>query len=174
QPGNKRTHKRGTVATRQHPKHWPAPRWAELAGAVLQHLPQARVLLCGSPREHGVLEEIRRACSDARVHNLARMLPIPRLFALLERAHSMVSVDTGPAHAAAALDVPLVVLFGPAPVQQWRPLGRAAVRVLGGARGADSRVEDIQADDVIAAWLQLASTAPLTAGGCDPAAAAAG
>ena len=29
----------------------------------------------------------------------------------LQRAHSMISVDTGPAHAA-ALDCPLVVIFG--------------------------------------------------------------
>lgn len=31
--------------------------------------------------------------------------------ALLQRAHSMISVDTGPAHAA-ALDCPLVVILG--------------------------------------------------------------
>ena len=162
QPGNKRTHKRGAVATRQHPKHWPATRWAALAQAVLQQLPEGRVLLCGSPREAGVLEEIRAAAADPRVRNLARELPIPRLFALLEQAHSMVSVDTGPAHAAAALGCPLVVLFGAAPPSQWRPLGPGPITVLGGERGADSRVEDIPADAVIAAWQALGHAAERT------------
>jgi len=155
QPGNKRTHKRGAVATRQHPKHWPPERWAALAAAVWQRLPAAQVLLCGSPREHGVLEEIRAASGDRRLHNLARQLPIPRLFALLKRAHSMVSVDTGPAHAAAALGCPLVVLFGAAPPAQWRPIGPGPIAVLGGERGADSRVEQIPVDAVVAAWQAL-------------------
>jgi heptosyltransferase-2/heptosyltransferase-3 len=167
QPGNKRTHKRGAVATRQHPKHWPPERWAALARAVWERLPEAQVLLCGSPREHGVLEEIRAATADARLHNLARVLPIPRLFALLERAHSLVSVDTGPAHAAAALGCPLVVLFGAAPPAQWRPIGPGPITVLGGERGADSRVEQIPAEAVIAAWRALPPRDP--AGASPPA-----
>ena len=38
-------------------------------------------------------------------------LPLPRLLALQERAHSMISVNTGPAHSAAAMGCPLVVMF---------------------------------------------------------------
>ena len=155
QPGNKRTHKRGAIATRAHPKHWPPERWAALAAAVWQALPEAQVLLCGSPREYPVLEEIRGEAGDPRLHNLARELPIPRLFALLEVAHSMVSVDTGPAHAAAALGCPLVVLFGAASPAQWRPLGPGPITVLGGDRGPESRVADIAAATVIAAWQAL-------------------
>ncbi len=156
QPGNKRTHKRGRVATRQHPKHWPAERWAEVAAAVHRDAPDTQVLLCGSAPEHGVLEEIRHACGgDPRVHNLAGDLPIPRLLALLEVARGMVSVDTGPAHAAAALGCPLVVMFGPAPVSTWRPIGPGAIHVLGGGNGPASRVEDIPATEVVEAWRRL-------------------
>lgn len=152
QPGNKRTHKRGKVATQQHNKHWPPERWAEVANHVLATLPDARVVLCGSPNEHGVLEDIRIAANDARVMNAANELPVPRLMALLEAAHSMISVDTGPAHAAAALACPLVVLFGSAPRAMWTPVGDAPVQALGGERGGDSRVDDIAAIEVIAAW----------------------
>src|SRR5690606_17432849 len=156
QPGNKRTHKRGKRMTADHPKHWPAEHWAAVAQAVLEDMPGARVVLCGSPAEHEVLEDIRQAAgSDPRVRNLANDLPIPRLFALLEQAHSMVSVDTGPAHAAAALGCPLVVLFGAAPPAQWRPIGPGPIAVLGGERGADSRVEQIPVDAVVAAWQAL-------------------
>lgn len=156
QPGNKRTHKRGAVATRSHPKYWSPQAWAEVAAAIWQTLPQAQVLLCGSPVECSVLEEIRHAAgNDPRMRNLADELPVPRLLALLEQAHSLVSVDTGPAHAAAALGCPLVVLFGSASPAKWRPIGPGSILVLGGENGEDSRVRDIAAADVIAAWRSL-------------------
>ncbi|WP_407352976.1 glycosyltransferase family 9 protein [Luteimonas sp. R10] len=156
QPGNKRTHKRGKVMTADHPKHWDPGNWAAVADAVLAELPDAQVLLCGSPPEHAVLEDIRAAAGHRpQVRNLANDLPIPRLFALLEQAHSLVSVDTGPAHAAAALDCPLVVLFGAAPPSKWRPIGAGPIAVLGGEEGERSRVADIAPDAVIAAWRAL-------------------
>lgn len=165
QPGNKRTHKRGKVATQGHPKYWPPGRWAEVATAILASAPGARVLLCGSTPEATVLEDIRSACGgDPRVHNLAGDLPIPRLLALLEVAMGMVSVDTGPAHAAAALACPLVVLFGDASPEVWRPLGPGPMALLGGERGADSRVADIDPADVIAAWRDVARRSSRTAG----------
>lgn len=156
QPGNKRTHKRGDIATRKHPKFWSPENWAAVAQAVWRKLPEAHVVLCGSPLEHPVLEEIRNASGDhPRMHNLARELPVPRLLALIEQAHSLVSVDTGPAHAAAALGCPLVVLFGAASPKKWRPLGPGTILTLGGEKGEESRVSDIPADSVIAAWESL-------------------
>lgn len=156
QPGNKRTHKRGKLMTADHPKHWDPANWANVIGAVLADLPDAHAILCGSPPEHALLEDIRAAAgNDPRVHNLANDLPIPRLLALLEAAHSMVSVDTGPAHAAAALGCPLVVLFGAASPAQWRPIGPGAIATLGGERGEASRVADLAPGEVVAAWRAL-------------------
>ena len=155
QPGNKRTHKRGRTATRQHNKFWPAENWAAVAAGILADLPDATVVLCGSAPEFGLLEDIRACARDPRVRNLARELPIPRLLAMTERAHSFVSVDSGPAHVAAALGCPLVVLFGAAPISMWKPIGSAPVVVLGGAKGPASRVEDIQVAEVLAAWRSL-------------------
>lgn len=156
QPGNKRTHKRGGIATRQHPKFWPPEHWATVAQAVWRRMPEARVVLCGSPLEYPVLEEIRDAAGgDPRMRNLARELPIPRLLALIEQSHSLVSVDTGPAHAAAALGCPLVVLFGAASPKKWRPLGPGTILTLGGEKDEQSRVSDIPADAAIAAWESL-------------------
>lgn len=156
QPGNKRTHKRGKVLTSHHPKHWAPEHWGAVAAAVVRDLPGAHVLLCGTAPERPLLEDIRHAAGDhPRVHDLAGELPVPRLLALLEVAHSMVSVDTGPAHAAAALGCPLVVMFGSAPPSMWRPVGPGPIRVLGGERGPDSRVSDLSPDEVIAAWRTL-------------------
>jgi heptosyltransferase-2/heptosyltransferase-3 len=160
QAGNKRTLKRGRLATISDNKYWPAERWAAVANGVLAAIPTAQVLLCGAPQEAALVEEIRRASGSVRVHNLAEQLPIGRLLALLERAHSLISVDTGPAHAAAALDCPLVVLFGSHEQRAWHPRSPSgAVRAVGGAQGASSRLVDISVDEVLAAWRALPARA---------------
>jgi heptosyltransferase-2/heptosyltransferase-3 len=51
---------------------------------------------------------LAKECGSPRVKAVADQLPLRRLFALLTRAHSMIRVDTGPAHAAAALGCAIV------------------------------------------------------------------
>jgi ADP-heptose:LPS heptosyltransferase len=81
---------------------------------------------------------------------------VPRLKALLAITHSMISVDTGPAHFAAAMGCPLVVMFGSGVLSLWTPRGIApgAVRALGGPP-ARNRVDAISPDEVIEAWRAL-------------------
>jgi heptosyltransferase-3 len=124
---------------------------------VRSRLPASRVLMCGSPREHGLVQEIIDLTGDPRVHNLSRVLPIERLLPLAERAHSMVSVDTGPAHAAGAMNCPLVVLYSVFGAERWRPRPPSApVITLGGERGENSRLTDIEPGQVLTAWESLA------------------
>ena len=124
-------------------------------------LPGARVFLTGAPVEHAVIESIRRAADSPRVHNLATDMTVPRLLALLERADSMISVDTGPAHAAAALDCPLTVMFANADQRWWRPRSRLGrVAVLGGSAGQASRLLDIPVPQVLEAWSALGGRTP--------------
>lgn len=161
QAGNKRTLKRGRRAGAADAKYWPPQRWAALARAVLAVLPGARVLLTGAPIEHAVIEAIRRAAQCERVHNVATDMTVPRLLALIERAESMISVDTGPAHAAAALDCPLTVMFAHADQRWWRPLSRLGrVCVVGGARAEHSRLLDIEVPQVLEAWEALGGRLP--------------
>jgi ADP-heptose:LPS heptosyltransferase len=156
QPGNKRTLKRSRRAGVGDAKYWPPQRWAQLALGVLERLPAARVLVTGAPAEHEVVESIRVAAGSPRVHNIATDMTVPRLLALIERADSMISVDTGPAHAAGALDCPLVVMFANADQRWWRPRARlGAVAVVGGESGTSSRLIDIEPSAVLAAWESL-------------------
>ena len=76
------------------------------------------------------VETLRRACGDERVANAAHDLGLRRLFALATLAHSCVSLDSGPAHVAAACGCPVVVLMGMADPRRNRPLGRAAVEIV--------------------------------------------
>ncbi|HUO94709.1 MAG TPA: glycosyltransferase family 9 protein [Steroidobacteraceae bacterium] len=125
QAGNKRTMRRGDRRRTTNTKYWPEERWGAVIDAMAARCPEHAILLLGVPSEHALNEDIRRHARAARVLNVAADLPVPRLMALLERTAGMVSVDTGPAHAAAAVGVPLVVLFGAADPALYRPRGAA-------------------------------------------------
>ena len=142
------------------PPHWPAEHWAALCREIVARLPHAQIVLCGTPSEAGVLDDIRRAAALSHVHIAADDLPVRRLLALLERAHSMVSIDTGPAHAAAAMGCPLVVLYGVASPSNWAPRsgsGSAVVTLV--SPNGSARVADMSSASVADAWRALPAIA---------------
>ncbi|HEV7716943.1 MAG TPA: glycosyltransferase family 9 protein, partial [Steroidobacteraceae bacterium] len=123
QAGNKRTMRRGARRRVTNTKYWPEERWAAVIRAVRAERPDHAILLLGVPAEYALNTEIARLASVGNVHNVADDLPIQVLLPLLERATSLVSVDTGPAHAAAALGCPTVALFGASNPCLYRPGG---------------------------------------------------
>jgi heptosyltransferase-2/heptosyltransferase-3 len=162
QPGHKKTHKRGRIGTTAHDKHWPAERWGTVIRTVLTQLPGAAALVCGSSREAGLVQEIVDAAgtppAGSRVVNIAAMRPtLQRLVGLAALAHSMISVDTGPAHIAGAMDCPLVVLYGMAGWGRWKPRSPSGnVQVLGPrALTPGAEVMSIGVEQVLQAWHAL-------------------
>jgi heptosyltransferase-2/heptosyltransferase-3 len=68
----------------------------------------------------------------------------------------MISVDSGPAHAAAALDLPLLVLFGGHSQAEWLPRSASGSPVIGiGGPPTSTRLDQISEDAVFEAWLTL-------------------
>jgi heptosyltransferase-2/heptosyltransferase-3 len=131
QVGNKRTMHRGSRQRRSNTKYWPEERWAAVLRALRARHPGHALLLLGVAREAALNDEILALAQVADAHNLAGEVPVPQLLALTARAFGMVSVDTGPAHVAAAVGCPVLVLYhcpdtqriyglraGDAPVQQ--------------------------------------------------------
>ena len=155
QPGNRRTMRgRRLRVLPADDKAWPLERWAGLLRRIHARLPQALIVLCGAPRESRLLEWIAAAAQLPAV--AAAELRLPRLLALCARSHSMISVDTGPAHAAAALGLPLVVLFGAHSQQQWLPRSPCGSPVLGvGGPPQSTRLDQISVETVFAAWCAL-------------------
>jgi heptosyltransferase-2/heptosyltransferase-3 len=96
------------------------------------------------------------------LYNLADDLPIPRLVALLARADALITVDSGPAHAAAAVGCPQVVLFGKALPSLYRPWGTAGaeVKVLCGRIDGEPDMLGISVNEVIGAWDALKLRTP--------------
>jgi heptosyltransferase-2/heptosyltransferase-3 len=132
-------------------KWWPIERWANLLRRIHEHRKDALMVLRGSPEEVPMLEEIRVAANlDAVVvtgHGLRRF------FAWCAAAHSMISVDSGPAHAAAALSLPLVVLYGAESPNYWLPRSPSGSPVTGvGGPPASTRADQVSLETVFEAW----------------------
>ncbi|MBS0375515.1 MAG: glycosyltransferase family 9 protein [Proteobacteria bacterium] len=160
QAGNKRTMRRGDRRRASNTKYWPEERWAAVLRAMAARCPTHAILLLGVPSEHALNEDILRHAALPAAVNAADDLPIPRLLALLERAAAMVSVDTGPAHAAAAVGLPLVVLFAAADPALYRPWGAAGAPVLSLRAEPPGLLEALPAERVIEAFHALRLRAP--------------
>ncbi|HWA84935.1 MAG TPA: glycosyltransferase family 9 protein [Opitutus sp.] len=163
QPGNKKTMKGGRRQRASNVDYWPEENWARVIDGVLAAAPLARVVVCGSPSERPLADDIlaRVATSAARVVIATDDLPIPRLLALQERAHSMISANTGPAHGAAAMGCPLLVMFSRhahRAADLYVPVATTApVKVLlPDSLAPDAAVALIPPSAVIAAWRELA------------------
>lgn len=146
---------------------WPRERWRSLLQRLLEDLPEALVVLMGSRDEAERTRALAAAVADPRVRDAQGDLPLRRLLALLSLGHSCVSLDTGPAQAAAALDCPVVVLAGTADPRRNAPLGppdRVQVVTAYGERPwpddpavwfREHRLEDVPEEAVYTAWRRL-------------------
>lgn len=174
QAGNRRTMRTGLRRRMStNTKWWPEDNWAAIIRMLAERHPDAVILLVGAPPEADLNDELLQRAGVAQAFNVARELPIPRLLALQARAAGMVTVDTGPAHTAAAVGCPLVVLFGVADPVRIRPRGGSTpVEVLQAMRDGKPDMTAVSVDAVVQAWQRL----PLRQGanGEDTATSAAG
>lgn len=156
QPGNHRTmgRRRSRNWRGRDDKVWPVEHWAQLLHRLHARLPGAMLVLRGADAEMPLLESIRAAAALPCVTSASTQLR--PLFALCEMAHSMISADSGPAHSAAALGVPLVVLYGTQSPRVWLPRSSNGSPVLGLGGAPDvERAEQISVNAVFEAWCSL-------------------
>jgi ADP-heptose:LPS heptosyltransferase len=157
QIGNKRTMRRGLRRLSHNSKYWPNERWTEVLRYLRAQHPRHAIILLGTGPESQLNQELAALARIDGVHNGADDLPIPRLLALLARGEGLITVDSGPAHAAAAVGCPQVVLFGKALPSLYRPWGTAGadVQVLSGQVNGEASMLGIEAASVTAAWSRL-------------------
>jgi heptosyltransferase-2/heptosyltransferase-3 len=153
-----------TEARREKRGRWPAKRWARLLRAIMERMPTAFALVAGTPEEKTAVGTVVDAVDHPRVRSVAGELPLRRLIALLDRAHSCLSLDTGPAHIAAAVGCPVTVIAGPVHPGLYRPVGLPGrVEVVAGIPPEEwpsdhmvfyrtHRVEAVEPEAVLAAW----------------------
>jgi ADP-heptose:LPS heptosyltransferase len=159
QVGNKRTMRRGATTRSSNSKYWPEENWVIVLRTLRERHPMHALLLLGVPQEANLNDEILALAKIADAHNVANDLPIPRLMALAERAVGMISVDTGPAHVAAAVGCPVVALFGKSSVDQYAPRGpNARVACLTGTYNGEQSMLGISPQQVLVAWQSTVRT----------------
>lgn len=121
-------------------KCWPAERFAALADRVSKKF-HLSIIATGAASEKDAVERLKKK-ANVPIVNFAGATCISELVALLKGARLVVSNDTGPGHIAAALGVPVVLLFGPTNPARVHPYNRpeCAVAVEPDGRGfkADS------------------------------------
>ncbi len=103
---------------------WPARHYRTLAAKILQEKPLAYIAVIGVEETLPLAEEILEALPSERVTNLCGLTRNWKdVLHLAQSARVFVTGDSGPAHLAAAAQVPTVVLFGPESPKRYAPLG---------------------------------------------------
>jgi heptosyltransferase-2 len=93
-------------------KLWKAEHFAALADRFMGEL-DATVLISAAPKERPIVEQVKRLMKRAPVDLSNKGTDLGSLKEIVRRCDLMVTNDTGPRHIAAAMDVPVVTVFGP-------------------------------------------------------------
>jgi lipopolysaccharide heptosyltransferase II len=104
-------------------KRWPAQHFAELVRALAKKFPDARFAVLGGKDDAPLGEKIFQAAPE-KVLNLCGTTSLPEMIEWVRRCDLLITNDTGPMHVAAALNKPLVALFGPTAPERTGPYGQ--------------------------------------------------
>lgn len=100
-------------------KNWTPTRWGRL-GIEIRRRYGVTPLVPGGPGEDSLVQAIVDS-SEAACFGLAGRLSVGGLAALYRRSSLVIGIDSGPLHLAAMVGTRVVGLYGPLPVDQWRP-----------------------------------------------------
>jgi heptosyltransferase-2 len=106
-------------------KVWPIERFVEVAQSLHREF-DAQVLVVGSGEEAELASRFASQLPDF-AFSAAGDTSLTVSAALLHRCAVLIGNDSGPAHLGTAVGCPVVVLFGPAPPERYRPLGKSVV-----------------------------------------------
>jgi heptosyltransferase-1 len=139
-------------------KRWPAERYGQVASELAKE--GIRSLVNYGPGEEDLAAAVENASAGA-----ARKVScsISELIALTRRARLFVGGDTGPLHMAAALNVPVVAIFGPTDPARNGPFGTRSIVLRNASsitdhsrhREPEQGLLEITAEEVVAAARNL-------------------
>jgi len=100
-------------------RQWPVERFAAVASALRALGKQ--IVITGNEAERARGLQVAALAGLDEESVLAGRMTLAELAAIIASAALVVSADTGAAHLASAYGVPSVVIFGPAPPEEWGP-----------------------------------------------------
>jgi len=124
----------GWGGRQQHPtdtrlRSWPADRFASVVRG-LSETRSAKIVLTGSGSDRPLNEFIADS-ANVPCHNLAGQLSLLESAAMIRRMNLYITIDSGPAHMAAALGTPLITLWGPGIFTATAPIsGKSPVKII--------------------------------------------
>ncbi|MDT7041798.1 putative lipopolysaccharide heptosyltransferase III [Candidatus Nitronereus thalassa] len=101
-------------------KAWPPDRFAALGDALVKE--GFQVVIVGSENERSTADFVTRA-AQLKLISFVGQTSIRQLAALMKKCSLFVGNDAGPMHMAAAVDCPVLALFGPTDPVVWGPWG---------------------------------------------------
>ncbi|MGA2246820.1 MAG: glycosyltransferase family 9 protein [Verrucomicrobiota bacterium] len=104
-------------------KRWPAENFTELVRLLAAKHPAAHFVILGDKTDR-LLGTIVSDAAPERCLDLCGATTLPEMVEWIRRCDVMVTNDSGPMHAAAALRKPLVALFGPTEPRRTGPYGQ--------------------------------------------------
>ena len=103
-------------------KRWPAENFPRLADKLTKYSnANTKVIMSWGPQEKDIIENIK-----SNMNNRIAIMPqstIKQLAAIIKSCDLFVGSDTGPTHLAAALEIPVVSLYGPSDPERNGPYG---------------------------------------------------
>ena len=136
-------------------KRWPSDRYAQLACELLAGGQASHIVLIGGPEETASAENMVRQCSPtakAKITSLVGQLSLRQTLTALSCMDLFIANDTAIRHAAVALDVPSIALFGPTNPLKWGNLNLPLQAVVASASG---EMGGISVDDVLESSTKL-------------------
>lgn len=110
-------------------KIWPKERLAKVADALANEF-NLRIAIVSDNKDAEIAEEMGKLMSSSPLV-LGGKLTLGELAALLKKSCLFISNDSGPVHIAAALDIPVISIFGRnqpgLSPRRWRPLGKGNI-----------------------------------------------
>lgn len=102
---------------------WKTKIWsAESFGKVAAMLPLRSVVI-GAASDRAIAEEVV-AHSGGKAHSLAGETSLRELIEIMRHAQTVITNDSGPMHIAAALNIPVIAIFGPTSPERTGPYGK--------------------------------------------------
>jgi len=110
-------------------KQWPPARVADVAARLIRERGAVCVMV-GAGHDRDAARAVESsfasdASSRSRLIDLTGQTTLPELMGVIARADAVVANDSGAMHVAAALDRPVVAIFGPTDERATRPVGES-------------------------------------------------
>lgn len=107
---------------RQKFKYWDDEKFAEVIDYIQQVTNHKVIITCGpSADDKRCVEHIASLCKAKPVMTLAGNTTFDELAAVIDHAQFFIGVDSAPMHIAAAVNTPIICLFGATDYRAWHP-----------------------------------------------------